>query len=216
MIDGNAASVASPVGPALLVLAVCAFVWSGINRIKWDRAWRASDFPTVMIPERCWFYGAHQLDAFAGAAPHVSIGARSSLAFYKTSILMGSDIAYAISLAFVTAWAWYSIVVSPPPWAWIAGIWLWLQWMAFPMGAMAILYGVADVAEDLKLAAILDRPDRIDRADAAAANMLTRVKMFALTLSVIGVLFFLIILLAQKLAERIVGRTPRPRTGVPV
>lgn len=215
MIDGNAISVVSLVSLALFVLAVCVFVWSGINRVKWDKAWHASEFASVMIPERCWFYGAHQLDQFVAAAQQVSIGGRPSLAFYKTNILRRSDVAYAISLAYVTVWAWYSIVVSPPPWAWIGGFWLWLQWMAFPMGAMAILYGVADVTEDLKLAAILERPDRIDRADAAAANMLTRIKIVALALSILGVLFFLIVLLAQKLAERFAGMNSRPRTGVP-
>ena len=71
---------------------------------------------------------------------------------------------------------------------------------------MAILYGIADVAEDLKLASILKHPQSIDRADAAAANMLTRIKITALIPSVIGVAIYLVISGAEMGAEKLLGR----------
>jgi hypothetical protein len=75
---------------------------------------------------------------------------------------------------------------------------------------MAILYGIADVAEDLKLATILRHPQSIDRADAAATNMLTRIKITALILSVIGVLIFFAVAFLQMCAVRLGGRRRVP------
>jgi hypothetical protein len=62
---------------------------------------------------------------------------------------------------------------------------------------MAIIYGVADVAEDSKLASILRYSQTIDRAEVAATNMLTRLKMVSLTLSVLGLGFYLIIAVVE-------------------
>jgi hypothetical protein len=59
---------------------------------------------------------------------------------------------------------------------------------------MSIAYGIADVAEDLKLASILGHPDKIDPAEAAAANMLTRIKLTTISLSLTGLVLFVIYL----------------------
>ena len=56
---------------------------------------------------------------------------------------------------------------------------------------MAILYGVADVAEDYKLVTILRTPDAIDAGAAAAANFLTRAKLVTLTASGVGIAIYL-------------------------
>jgi hypothetical protein len=72
-------------------------------------------------------------------------------------------------------------------------------WIALPLGAMGIVYGVADVAEDVKLARILEHP-AIDRADAASASALTRIKMVALFLSVAGLVIFLILQGIERIA----------------
>ncbi len=120
------------------------------------------------------------------------------------SILKRSDVCFAIALAAVTAFVCYEIAVAPLRCEL-------LNWAALPLGAMAILYGIADVAEDLKLASILKHPQNIDRADAAAANMLTRIKFTALILSVIGVGIFLIIAGAEMGAEKLLGRRAAAR-----
>ena len=180
---------------ALIFLAGGAFAWNIVNRVAWDKAWAASGNKNTLIPERRWAYDAQDLESFAALASSVQIGRQTALRFYVKNILKGSDILFAIALAAITAVACYKIAVSPMPFPW-------LNWIALPFGAMAILYGIADIAEDLKLAAILAHPEKIDRADAAATNMLTRIKIVSLALSVVGLLIFLILAALERLGEK--------------
>jgi hypothetical protein len=184
---------------AFAAAALVALVWGAVNRVRWDVAWNASGIQDTRIPEKCWSYDAHDLEVFADAAQHARIGRRSALDFYLYNILKRSDICFAVALAAVTAFACYEIAVAPLRCEA-------LNWAALPLGAMAILYGIADVAENLKLASILKHPQNIDRADAAAANMLTRIKITALILSVIGVAIYLVIAGAEMVAEKLLGR----------
>jgi len=183
---------------AFVAAALVAFIWGAAGRVRWNLACNASGNPAMRIPERSWSYDAHDLQAFANAARHVRIGQQSALDFYVHNILKRSDICFAIALAAVTAFMCYEIAVAPRC--------VLFNWAALPLGAMAILYGIADVAEDLKLASILKHPQSIDRADAAAANMLTRIKITALILSVIGVAIYLVISGAEMGAEKLLGR----------
>jgi formate-dependent nitrite reductase membrane component NrfD len=186
---------------ALILLAGGAFAWSMANRIAWDKAWEESGNGNTRIPERCWVYDAHDLESFATRARGVPMGQKTALEFYAKDILKGSDIFFAIALAAVTAYVCYKIAVSPMPWPW-------LNWVALPLGAMGLLYGVADVAEDLKLAAILGHPEKIDRADAAATNMLTRIKIASLSLSIVGLSIFLVITFLEKLYGKSQSKEP--------
>jgi hypothetical protein len=178
------------------VLSLAAIVWNVRNRLAWDHAWNASPHKAISIPERCWTYDAHDIKVFARAAREVHIADQTALQFFLRNILKGSDIFFAIALAAVTAFICYELAVSPP-------IYTWINWAALPLGAMAVLYGVADVAEDIKLASILRHPHKIDRADAAATNMLTRLKMVSLFLSVVGLAIFLLIAAVQALAGKL-------------
>jgi hypothetical protein len=183
---------------AFVTLVVVAIAFNTLNRIRWDVAWIASGNRNTLIPERRWSYDARDLEAFADAARRAGM-----LGFYVNTILRGSDICFAIALSAITAFIWYWIAVTPMPY-WI------LNWAALPFGAMAILYGIADVAEDIKLATILDQPQSIDRADAAATNMLTRIKMVTLTLSIVGGLIFVVISVVQTCAVWLISRRPVP------
>jgi hypothetical protein len=176
---------------AFVALVVVAIAWNETNRFRWDLAWIASGNQRTLIPERCWTYDARDLEVFANAADHAGM-----LRFYVNTILRGSDVCFAIALAAVTAFIWYWIAVTPMEYRIV-------NWAALPLGAMAILYGIADVAEDIKLASILNHRQSIDRADAAATNMLTRIKMVTLTLSVIGVLIFFAVSVLETCAVRL-------------
>jgi uncharacterized BrkB/YihY/UPF0761 family membrane protein len=66
-----------------------------------------------------------------------------------------------------------------------------LSRFAILAACMGILYGIADVAEDIKLASILKAPDSIDAGETAAANFLTRAKFVTITLSGVGIAVFL-------------------------
>jgi hypothetical protein len=198
----------------LLVLAAAAFIWNGSRRIAWNREWKDRN-----IPEGMMVYGADELQTFVDAARSVTINRQPALAFYAEKILRGCDIAYAVALAAVTAYAWFRLALACSASAadsWIAST---LVWFAPFFGAMAIAYAVADIAEDLKLASILwpkatkDNPDRypdvIDRADAAAANMLTRIKMMSLGLSLIGYGLFKLLRLVQSALGNVQAKKQR-------
>ena len=189
---------------ALAAAALAAFVWGATNRVRWDLAWNASANAATRIPEACWSYDGNDLEAFANAAQQVRIGGRNALDFYVQAILRRSDICFAVALAAVTAFVCYEIAVAPLRCQA-------LNWAAVPLGAMAILYGIADVAEDLKLASILQHPQRIDRADAAAANMLTRIKITALILSLVGAAIFAVIWGAETGARKLLSRRAAAR-----
>jgi hypothetical protein len=183
---------------AFVAVVIATVAWNMINRIQWDLAWIASGNERTFIPERCWSYDAHDLEVFANAA-----GRAGMLGFYVNAILRRSDVCFAIALSAITAFIWYRIAVTPMV-CWI------FNWAALPLGAMAILYGIADVAEDIKLATILNHRQSIDRADAAATNMLTRIKMATLTLSLIGVVIFGVVSLVETLTVRVRSRRPTP------
>jgi hypothetical protein len=196
----------------LLGLAALAFIWNGARRITWENATKDS---RVRIPESVRYYGASELKEFSRILRHVQIEGQPALGYYAGKILRGSDIAYAIALATITAYVWFRLAIAYAPSApesWLSSA---VVWFAPYCGAMAIAYGVADVAEDLKLASILwpkaqdddeDRyPAEIDRAEAAAANMLTVIKMLTLLLSIIGFVLFLLLRLLQSIAKGLSG-----------
>jgi hypothetical protein len=177
-----------------VIAVVAVLAWNGYDRVRWELAWQASGKERMDIPERRWTYDERDLEEFAAVA------GEEMLASY-VSILRRSDICFAIALAAITAFVWYRIAVTPLD---CDG----LNWAALPFGAMAILYGIADVTEDMKLAAILRHPRSIDRAEAAATSTLTRLKRVTLLLSVIGVVIFLIDAVAQACVVRL--RRPKP------
>jgi hypothetical protein len=183
---------------AFVALVVVAMAWNAINRVRWDLGWIASGNERTFIPERCWSYDGRDLEVFAEAADRAGM-----LGFYVNAILRRSDVCFAIALSAITAFIWYRIAVTPMAY-WI------FNWAALPLGAMAVLYGMADVAEDIKLATILNHRQSIDRADAAATNMLTRIKMVTLTLSLIGVVIFAVVALLEVCAVRLRRRRPTP------
>jgi hypothetical protein len=173
-----------------VVLVIAVFLWNGISRVQWQLRWNAAGNRSLPIPEKRWTYDARDVEEFAGAADRAGM-----LDSYRSAILHRSDLCFAIALAAITAFVWYQIAVTPTDFQI-------LNWAALPLGAMAILYGVADVAEDLKLAAILSHPQSIDAAEVAATNMLTRIKMVTLTLSVVGGVIFGIIWSLETWAVR--------------
>jgi hypothetical protein len=158
--------------------AAAVFVWNANRRAAMNAV--ASD---LEIPERLWTYDAADIEDFAKRAHPREVERREFLEFYATAVLRQSDLAYAVALSSITACIWFEIALTPLSWAW-------LNWLAWPAAAMAIIYGVADVAEDLKLAAMLGHWQRIDPAEAVALNMLTRIKMMTLALSIVGLAIF--------------------------
>ena len=177
-----------------------AVIWNAINRARWDIAWAAAGNAAIDIPERLWTYDAQDLDDFVRAARRVSEG---TLSFY-VSILRSSDLFFAFFVAAVSAYVWWRIADTRMDCAVV-------NWAALPLGAMAILYGIADIAEDLKLSSILKHPDTIDQAEAAATNMLTRIKLVTICLCLIGLAIFCLYWVTEKCALSLLGRLSRQR-----
>ncbi len=146
-----------------------------------------------VAPEVLWTYDEAYLERFAQAALHARTSHGSALHYYVQVILRRLDIPFAIGLgafAILVDLALADTLSADYP--------VWGR-AAFIGACMGLVYAAADIAEDLKLAAILGRAVRpgndavgaIDAGEAAAANMLTRVKIVTLILSGAGVIVFL-------------------------
>ncbi|MEP7098673.1 MAG: hypothetical protein ABI748_13515, partial [Dokdonella sp.] len=136
----------------------------------------------LVVPERLWTYDEEYLERFARVAGECIVrGEGSVLRFYVSAILRRWDCVFAILLAIVVTMIDFgiakSIVSNYPSWACVAML----------AGCMGVLYGVADAAEDFKLASILRKPETIDAGEAAAANFLTRAKFVTITASGFGI-----------------------------
>jgi len=164
------------------------FIWNAKRRAVLNTV--AGD--DLKIPETLWTYDAGNLEDFVNGAHSRQVEGRPFLEFYRSAILHQSDLAYSVALSLVTAFIWLEVAFMtswPSLLACIPQTWLeYFNWFAWPAAAMAIIYGIADIAEDLKLAAILAHPQAIDRAEAVAANMLTRIKIMTLVASIVGAL----------------------------
>ena len=173
------------------------------------------------MPEELWTYDSYYLKRFANSASAAPMpDGRTALELYFKQILFW-DIVFAIALALFVALFDFGVATALLPHPYASSILLLLA-------GMGVLYGAADVAEDLKLASILsgwhrthrseaqgspsEEPRKptlgqIDSGEAAAANVLTRIKLVAITLSVIGLVIFLVLWAIATLIWR------RPRRG---
>jgi len=141
----------------------------------------------LVVPERLWTYDEAYLERFAQAALHARTRRGSAaLDDYVRVILRGLDLYLAVGLGAFVVLVNLTIAdfLADPLWARAA-------WIGACMG---LVYAVADIGEDLKLASILGRAatagddaiGAIDPGEAAAANLLTRVKLVSITLSGVG------------------------------
>jgi hypothetical protein len=161
----------------------------------------------LVVPERLWSYDQAYLLSFATFAKGRPLGAGNALSAYIGPVLI-VDIVFAIALALFAALLDFGVATAllAQPWAGRA---------VLVCSAMALLYGAADVAEDIKLRTILLRPHEIDAAETAAANALTRMKLVSLSLSISGVATFAAlstIAAVVKWGTKKTG-TLRPQTG---
>jgi len=152
----------------------------------------------AVAPERLWTYDEEYLDHFVKQSGAVSVGSRTALEAYRDTVLRW-DIAFAVGMTAFIVLFWLDVATA----AWAP---LWLARLAILAECMGVLYGFADVAEDVKLMAILgDGRAIVDPAEAAAANALTRFKFTAIALSVVGALMFAVLTAADRLLSRLFG-----------
>jgi hypothetical protein len=210
LLAGAAASAFAPWLGVAAIATVATFFVATAARDAIDAALSAADRDAAdaderkatVAPEVLWTYGNAYLDYFVQRTAAVTVWGSPALELYWKFVLR-ADVVFAVSLAASIVLFWLAIgtVFWAPPW---------LCGLAMFAAFLGALYGVADVAEDLKLVAILRDPRKtIDPAQAAAANFLTRLKFVTILLSVVGVLFFIVLSVVNKAAPRLFGIFPR-------
>ena len=184
------------------------------------------DAKQLIIPERLWTYDGAYLDRFATVVNGAAVaGGGTALALYIGPTLAW-DIVFAIGLSLSVALAEFGIaaVLYWHGYSVIGGAVLFLA-------GMALVYGAADVGEDLKLVAIFrdwlraqyeagaksaaelavgtnaERKLHVDAGEAAAANALTRLKLVTISISILGAVIFKIL---SVIADRVLHAPPTP------
>jgi hypothetical protein len=191
----------------LFLLVVVLFVWTALRRHRMDSAIRydgtqSPNYSTA--PERSWTYDQDYMIGFLETLRRRAPEAGSYwLEFYAGPILK-MDMAFAVSFAAFIVFA--SLLMGV-----YFGAISWLLRASFVTAGMGMVYGFADVAEDLKLQRILRNasnvyektisgmPDKLetslaDAAEVDAANTLTRIKIATIGLSLVGLAAFAVLL----------------------
>jgi hypothetical protein len=150
---------------------------------------------SLVPPERVWCYGPEYLGAFRdrASAAKTSFG-DTALQRYLHPVLMWNDIAFAILTGLFAALAdiGIALAVSKPS----------VQLIFFCLAAVGLVYGIADVFEDLTLINILKVPSLVDANQAARANLLTRIKVLAMTASLSGGTLFIFLMAIRSIYRR--------------
>lgn len=205
----------------LFFIVVVLFVWTTLRRHKMDLALtfegtQSSEF--CVVPERRWTYDHDYMVRFLETLCRRSQGTGSDWLEYYAGPILKMDIAFAVSFAafIVLASLLLALYLGASPWLFRA---------SFVTSAMGIVYGFADVAEDLKLQSILrnaasvyagkisDTSDEIqtslaDAAEVDAANGLTRIKMTSIALSLVGAVAFAVLQGVAAVVVSIVSSRP--------
>ena len=142
-------------------------------------------------PLRIWL----SLRRRAMANRRVSVDQRSEL--YRERVLL-LDIGFAVALGLFCLAFWRLAVQQVPS---PIGV-----WFCIICGTAGLLYGLFDVCEDITLRALLQRDRPINNLEAGLASVLTRFKMVAICVSVVGVAVFLLLSYAFKAAFELMRR----------
>ncbi|EJN12193.1 hypothetical protein PMI42_04523 [Bradyrhizobium sp. YR681] len=159
----------------------------------------------VKVPERMlpWGYDAGQLREVKEKLRSEPAGDRQTLLdVYVSPVLYWNDIVFAVAIAVFSAslWLWALLQFEP------AGL---VKWLVIFFAACSVVYGIADVAEDVMLARLFGPYPVADR-EVRLASALTQAKMGSMAFSVAGGLAFsvLSLLTPHKTFERVNSPAP--------
>jgi len=196
MIDAqrNPLAAASPVTPWIAIAAITTIVTFFIATAARDAVEAGAG---ATAPEKLWTYDAAYLRDFAAKTEAATVWGSPALTLYWKFVLP-VDIVFALSLAALTVLFWLSVAALSVAAGWLCA--------AIVAGAMGLLYGFADVAEDLQLIAILRDPGpAIGPGRAAAANWLTRLKLVTNLLSIAGFAVFAVLWAINRITPGLFG-----------
>ena len=147
---------------ALLVLSVLLFLVTSAKRDRLDAALRrAAPARTLDPPERLPTYDQDYMIAFIAAARDAVVNGRNGLAFYAGPILSW-DIGFAL------AFAAFVVAADMTMAEWLAAC-PWAARACLILACMGLLYGAADVAEDVMLRKIFRNAESIEARRQAGA-----------------------------------------------
>ncbi|WP_265441466.1 hypothetical protein [Bradyrhizobium sp. SEMIA] len=110
---------------------------------------------------------------------------RTLLDVYVSPVLYWNDIVFAVAIAVFSASLWLWVLLQFEP----TGI---ARLLVIIFAASSVLYGIADVTEDVMLARLFTA-NRITTGEVRIASVLTQIKMVSITASVAGVMVFFVL-----------------------
>ncbi|WP_342740319.1 hypothetical protein [Bradyrhizobium sp. B117] len=167
-----------------LIVGGIAYVTNQPYRDDIDHALRGD----LKIPERMlpWGYNADQVRQVKERLRGKLVDDRQTLLdVYVSPVLYWNDIVFAVGIAVFSAslWLWVLLQFEPTGLA---------RWLVIIFAASGVLYGIADVAEDVMLARLF-RANRVSADEAHLASALTLAKVVTMSASVAGGLVFLVL-----------------------
>jgi hypothetical protein len=171
-----------------LVLASVCFKMNEPNRAAIDLSLAHVANGPWDVPERIWpHYDFVYLNKFiTAAAVQPTSFARTALELYVRPTLLWIDIGFAVFCAGFAAFFWLGLQGVVPDYPLIRYL------MTFFI-TMSLLYGVADVAEDLWLVRLFSKGGDVSRNEGRIAFALTDTKRVTIALSGVGGLLFLVL-----------------------
>ena len=167
-----------------LVVGGIAYVTNQPYRDEIDHALTGN----LKIPERMlpWGYDADQVRQVKERLRGELVDDRRTLLdVYVSPVLYWNDIVFAVTIAVFSASLWLWVLLQFEP----TGI---ARWLVIIFAAGSVLYGIADVAEDVMLARLFTA-NRVSTGEVRLASMLTQIKMVSITASVAGVMVFVVL-----------------------
>ncbi len=144
--------------------------------------------PGMKVPERVFpFYDAAYLNSFIRTANGIPApSGKSVLSLYIQPVLLWIDVGFAVFCAGFAAFFWLGLLELHFNYGWLESA------VRFFL-LMAVLYGFADVVEDLWLARLFSKRGPVNRQEGMIACVLTQTKLLTIVLSIVGGLFFLVL-----------------------
>lgn len=184
--------------PSKKMLALLYFVASALGLIGAVLCYRANARyrgmiedclgPGMKVPERVFpFYDAAYLNSFIRTANGIPApSGKSVLSLYIQPVLLWIDVGFAVFCAGFAAFFWLGLLELHFNYGWLESA------VRFFL-LMAVLYGFADVVEDLWLARLFSKRGPVNRQEGMIACVLTQTKLLTIVLSIVGGLFFLVL-----------------------
>jgi hypothetical protein len=177
-------------------LAIAAyFLWRNSRALLSIRRAVKGINPSTDLPElRFQGYDEEFLTEFIATAKSATTAAGAqALDFYISPTLIWNDVCFAIAAAAFLALFGLNIAHQIPHWRYSF-------YLSAFCTAMSLVYGAADVAEDIVLVRLFKAPAPVDKRSVRLASRLTQAKFLTFCLAAIGLLIFVVVNWRMSLA----------------